>query len=133
MSDRFDYKQHDTELSDVEKICRARFGHGHPNYVKITLEELELHNRKNEEYASGGDALGNFKRVAVIKSLYPNFPWDKPVGVALSFALKSFDAVLWGLATKRDLAIDSYDERLADVGVYVKLMRLLLKEESKKS
>lgn len=116
---------------DLQVICRNRFEHAHQLFIQASIDEMVLHNKKNKEYTQGGDKLGNFNRTAAIRKLYPGFPWSSPVGVAMSYLMKSMDAVMWGLSTNRDLVIDTYDERLADVGVYIKIMRVLLKEGKK--
>lgn len=102
--------------------------HGHPDFYKLTQQELELHSRKNKDYAQGGDPLGNFKRVSVIKKLYPGLPWDSPVGVALGYMLKQLDAAFWMLSQGYEGEVENVDSRLTDVHVYVKIARVLLRE-----
>jgi len=102
--------------------------HGHPDFYKLTEEEIKLHSEKNRDYAQGGDPLGNFKRVSAIKKLYPNLEWDSPTGVALGNMLKQLDAALWMLSQGYEGEVETIDTRLTDVHVYTKLARILYKE-----
>jgi len=101
---------------------------GHPLFYKLTEDEIRLHSRKNKDYALGGDPLGNFRRVANILSQYPGLPITLPAIVAIVYALKQLDASLWMIAMGREGEVESIDSRLADIHVYVKLARILLKE-----
>lgn len=112
----------DTITDRLKKI----FPHGHENFIPLSVEEMGLHSRKNYDYASGGDPLGNFIRVAKILSLYPGFPIDTPVGVLSVYVLKQLDAVLWGLAKKIKHVVEGLDQRLQDISVYSKIARILV-------
>jgi len=102
--------------------------HGHPMFYELTQEEIELHSVKNKDYAQGGDPLGNFKRVSAIKKLYPGFPWESPIGVALGYMLKQLDAAFWMLSQGYEGEVENVDTRLRDVHVYTKIARILNKE-----
>lgn len=101
------------------------FPHGHPKFLPITLKEIELHSKKNHDYASGGDPAGNFKRVAAILALYPNLKLSDPRVVALVYALKQLDAVLWGLNSNITHQVEGLDERLGDISIYSKIVMCL--------
>lgn len=101
--------------------------HGLPDFAEMALKEIELHSDKNHDYAAGGNPAGNFDRVATILSLYPNFPWNRPEGVAMIYALKQIDATCWNLDQARKSKAEGIDGRLQDVGVYSKIIRSLLK------
>lgn len=102
--------------------------HGHPRFYQLTRAEEELHERKNKDYAMGGDPMGNFKRQAAIMALYPNFPKDTAHGVALYNMLKQLDAAMWLLNTNREGEVEGVAERLGDVSVYAKLARIAYEE-----
>ncbi|MFH1547675.1 MAG: hypothetical protein ABIC57_04255 [bacterium] len=119
----------DKELEQVEEIVRRRFPHGHPGFITLTLEELDLHSRKNSDYAKGGDPLGNFKRVASILRNYPNLDVGNPIVIAIVYALKQLDAALWMLSQGYEGQVENVNMRLQDVHVYVKIARLLRGEE----
>ena len=59
--------------------------HGHPRFYEIIEALKDLHSRKNHDYASGGDPLGNFRRVATILAQYPNLKLSNPTVVALVY------------------------------------------------
>ena len=95
---------------------------GHPAFERITKAELDLHEAKNHDYASGGDPLGNFNRVSQILALYPNLPLSDRRVVALVYALKQLDAVLWALNTGLQARVEGLSSRLQDISVYAKLV-----------
>jgi hypothetical protein len=102
---------------------------GHPLFKKLSDEELEIHNAKNKDYTKGGDPLGNFRRVASILALYPNLDLGNPVVVDIVYALKQLDAALWMLAQGYEGEVENIDTRLRDVHVYMKLARILHREQ----
>jgi len=104
--------------------------HGHPDFYKMTEQEIELHSAKNKDYAQGGDPLGNFKRVsAVLKTWGFNIP---PELVCLIYGLKQLDAAFWMLSQGYEGEVENFDTRLTDVHVYAKLARILHKETKEK-
>lgn len=104
------------------KQLREEFPHGHPAFLPITVRELELHSKKNHDYAAGGSPLGNFERVAAILGLYPNLRLSDQRVVALTYALKQLDAVLWGLSENIEHKVEGINERLQDISVYSKIV-----------
>ena len=111
----------------VEQL-RELFPNGHPKFTDMTIDELKLHSDKNYDYAFGGDPLGNFNRVALILSQYPNLDICKPEIVALVYMLKQLDAVLWMMAKGHKGQVEGIDKRLEDVHVYAKIARIILGE-----
>lgn len=105
-----------------EKHC------GHPRFHELTKLESELHNRKNADYARGGDPLGNFYRVADILDNYPKLDLGNPVVVALCYMLKQLDCALWMLNEGFEGDVEGFCERMFDVGVYAKLTQVLREE-----
>jgi len=102
---------------------------GHPMFYELTKDEIKLHSSKNKDYAWGGDPLGNFRRVANILSQYPGLPVSLPAIVAIVYALKQLDAVLWMIAMGYEGGVETIDSRLTDIHVYMKLARILLRED----
>ena len=86
---------------------------------------MELHNRKNRNYAGGGNPLGNFYRVASIEGLYPNLLLGDPAVALMGMVLKQIDNVLWALNNRRFYVEASIDEHLADISVYMKILRCI--------
>ena len=119
------------DLQPLIDELREEFPNGHPDFLPTTVKEIALHDAKNHDYAAGGSPLGNFERVSHILSLYPGFPVDKPYGVALIYALKQIDAVLWGLCKNIDHRVEGIAERLRDISVYAKLASIMHRESSK--
>jgi len=120
----------DEELEKTKKLLKEKFKHGHPKFVDITLDELDLHSKKNKDYAKGGNPLGNFNRVANVLSNYPNLDLSQPKVVALVYTMKQLDAVLWMWSQRYEGEVEGVQDRLKDIHVYVKLIRILVEEES---
>jgi len=101
--------------------------HGHPDFYKMTEEEVALHSAKNKDYAQGGDPLGNFKRVsAVLKTWGFNI---SPALVGLIYMLKQLDCAMWMQSHGYEGEVETFDKRLQDVHVYAKLARILYQEQ----
>lgn len=115
-------------MASLKKLVRK---YGHPTYFKLLDQQAELHERKNRDYAGGGTPLGNFERVGAILALYPGLPVNKPAIVALVYALKQLDAVLFAASVKRELLVDSPQERLTDVAVYTNIAICAIEDEIK--
>jgi hypothetical protein len=116
---------------EITRWLRDLFPHGHKDYISMAIREMELHSKKNFDYASGGDALGNFKRVANILSNYPGLKTtgpQEPAVVALTYALKQLDQVLWSLSRGWAGEVEGMEDRLMDISVYAKLAIILLRE-----
>ena len=109
------------DTNEQERL-RNLYPHGHPDFLPITLGELDLHSKKNHDYAAGGDPLGNFDRVASILALYPGLDLADRRVVALVYALKQLDTVLWGLAKRIVHKVEGLNTRLGDISVYAKLV-----------
>lgn len=102
--------------------------YGHPRFFELTRAEEELHSRKNKDYAGTGDPMGNFNRAAAILKLYPTFPADTNYGVAMIYMLKQFDAAMNLMAERREGQVEGVAERLGDISVYTKLVRIMYEE-----
>jgi len=104
---------------------------GHPRFYELTKHEEDMHSRKNSDYAGGGRPMGNFERVSQILKLYPGFPLDTPYGVSIVYTLKQFDAAMWLLCTGREGQVEGIADRLGDISVYAKLIRIMYEERNK--
>lgn len=107
--------------------------YGHPKFHDMLKEIGDLHDKKNFDYAEGGQQgpLGNFKRIAAIASLYPRTDaWSNPTGVALTYMLKQLDAALMIHTTgKKSKTGENLNERLRDVAIYA-LLAIILSEDA---
>jgi len=113
----------------LRDTLKKEFEYGHPDFVDITIDELDLHSKKNKDYTKGGDPLGNFNRVSNILSNYPKLNLSKPKVVALVYMLKQLDSVLWMWNQGYDGEVEGVQDRLRDVHVYTKLMRILVNKK----
>lgn len=123
--------QHGVDEVGFIDALRTIFPHGHEDFLPTTVKELELHSLKNHDYAKGGSALGNFERVSAILALYPGLNLADKRVVALTYALKQLDAVLWGIAKGIAHKVEGLNERLQDIAVYAKIVMCMCTEEER--
>ena len=117
------------EDPDIEALLRERYPHGHPRFIELCLKMMELHSKKNYDYAHGGNELGNFNRVSAIKKLYPGIDWTTPAATALDYMLKQQDAVMWPWSQGYEGQVEGQGKRIEDIYIYWPIIRLLLEEE----
>lgn len=117
--------------AELEGVLRVAFPYGHKQYLPIAIKQLMLHSEKNHDYASGGSALGNFERVSAILGQYPNLKLSDPRVIALVYALKQLDAVLWGINSNIQHKVEGLDSRLDDIAVYATIVQCMNGEVAK--
>ena len=124
----------EAKIEDLaERLLRRKYLHGHPTFIRMVLQDIDLHDRKNRDYAFGGRPLGNFERVASLVATYPGLKehLDTREGVAILYMLKQLDAFLWATAKGHELS-EGRPERLRDIDVYTTILRCMLEEEGTK-
>ena len=115
---------------NVEMMERLRmlFPHGHPDFLGRMLGLMDLHSRKNKDYAGGGNPLGNFYRRARILDMYPGLDLGDPAVIPLVDMLKQLDAALWLVSQGNEAEVEGPEERLRDIAVYAVIAQILLGE-----
>jgi len=114
---------------NLEEI-REEFPHGHEDFYRIMLELMDLHNRKNHDYASDENPLSNFDRVGHLTDIYDVWNWKVSSGlkIAVIYKLKQFDAFMNLLQQNKEALVEGVPERLKDVAVYSVLEMILFNE-----
>ena len=115
------------------KSLRRLFPNGHENFLPTIIEQLELHSLKNGDYAGKGPACGNFERVAAILALYPGLDLSDKRVVALVYALKQLDAVLYGISKHITHKVEGLIPRLQDIAVYANIVICMVKEAQRQA
>lgn len=120
-------------MSDREENLakiKAMFPHGHRRFYEIMFDLMDLHNRKNHDYASDENPLSNFQRVGHLTDIYDVWGWDvdSSVKVAVIYKLKQFDAFMNLLQEGKTALVEGVPDRLSDVSVYSVLEMILLEE-----
>lgn len=115
----------------VEEALRVIYPNGHKQYLPVVLKQLQLHSDKSGDYAAGGHVFGNFQRVAAILSNYPNLKLSDQRVVALVYALKQIDAVLWGINSNITHKVEGLAPRLDDIAVYATIVQCMDGEAAK--
>lgn len=102
---------------------------GHPKFYQILEELKELHNRKNAQYASSENPLGNFERASrmIEKLLNPEIK-NKRLAYALILASKQIDGVIDILAENKKNTVDELRDKLIDIAIY-SVLAIILDED----
>lgn len=114
------------------EMIKGMFPHGHRKFYEIMFDLMDLHNKKNHDFASDEDPLSNFDRVGHLTDMYDVWGWDvsSSVKVAVIYKLKQFDAFMNLLQQNKKALVEGVPERLKDVAVY-SVLEMILYEESK--
>ena len=124
------------EKNENLKQIQEMFPHGHRDFYKIMFDLMDLHNRKNHDYASDENPLSNFNRVGWLCEKYDVWNWDvsSALKVAVIYKLKQFDAFMNLLQQGKETTamVEGVTERLKDISVYSVIEMLLFEEWSKK-
>jgi len=108
--------------------------YGHPLFYKLTEQDIEVHNKKNYQYASEKDPLGNFKRVGRLchKILNnPNVPDD--LKVSMVFMAKQIDAVYDIIGEGKTNTVEAVEDKFRDISVYAKINNIIYQEHYKEN
>lgn len=105
---------------------------GHPRFYELTAMEEAIHEAKGHDYAANGNPTGNFERVSKILSLYPGLKHNDRAIVAVVYMLKQLDAYLWIKSNGHTPRVEGIGERLGDVSIYAKLIRIIEEETEPK-
>jgi hypothetical protein len=102
--------------------------YGHPMFHTLIEEIRELHEKKNRQYATPEDPLGNFRRTGKIiaKMLKPGL--DPTLASCLAFMSKQVDGVYEIFGEAKTDTIDSLEDKLLDIAVYSIIAMIMVRE-----
>lgn len=103
---------------------------GHPQFYKLLDELAELHAKKNAQYASQSNPLGNFQRTAKLADKLFKPDINKPLAMALCYMAKQVDAVYDIVGENKKNTVDSLEDKLKDIAVYALLCIILSKTDN---
>lgn len=118
-------------MNREEELVKLRetFPNGHKRFYEILLDLMDLHNRKNRDYATKEDPLANFKRVAEWCKKYKLLtPGNEELKVAIIYSLKQWDAALKLVGDNTEGQVEGIPDRLRDVAVYAVLEEIIYGE-----
>lgn len=110
------------KMKPVERTS-GQLHYNDPDFAAMTDNEWDLWSNKGREYVNGGDRLANFNRVAQSLGVTPLQVWAV-------YAAKHWMAIMEYIRSGREGA-EGIESRLADLAVYAKLARLLVREARK--
>lgn len=105
---------------------------GHPMFYEILNEMRDLHDRKNAQYASSKDPLGNFRRGSNIsnKLINPKIK-NKELAYLLVLMSKQIDGVMEMLGEGKDNTVEEIEDKLLDMATYSVIGIILRREENR--
>lgn len=106
--------------------------YGHPTFYKIVEELKQLHSKKNFQYASQGNPLGNFERCGTLAHKLFKEHVPKPLGAAMLLMAKQIDAVYDIVGEGKVGTLEALEDKFQDIAVY-SIICMILIEEGKKS
>lgn len=109
-----------TPKEKITKFIQETYPNGHPMFYTIIIDLMDLHNRKNKDYATADKPLGNFERVGSLCDMYGIWEWDVPssLKVSIIYQLKQFDAGMKLLGSAEEAVVEGIPERFRDNAVY---------------
>ncbi len=113
-------------IKQITVTLKELFPYGHPEFIPLLMQVMQLHSDKNFDYAGGGDPLGNFDRVADFFGMYPNFPTDKSEAIPIINAQKQIDCICWSICQHKDPKVEKLSRRSMDVVVYYLILTIKL-------
>jgi len=105
--------------------------YGHPDFYIILNELRELHSRKNKQYASNTDPLGNFRRCGNMASKLFKEGVPTDLAICLCYMSKQIDGVFEIVGESKKNTVDSLKDKLEDIAVY-SIIAIILSREGKK-
>ena len=113
-------------------ICSAKLPegsqyHGHPGFYKILKEAAELHSKKNFQYATNNNPLGNFNRCGALASKILK-PENKSLAICLAYMSKQVDGVFEMVGENKTGTVEEIKDKLMDILVYAAIAMLLDEE-----
>lgn len=102
--------------------------YGHPMFYEIVNEIRDLHERKNKQYATQDDPLGNFRRTGniIAKMLKPGL--DPKLSSCLAFMSKQVDGVYEMFGEAKTDTPDQLEDKLLDIAVYSIIAMIIIRE-----
>jgi hypothetical protein len=104
---------------------------GHPMFYEIVEEIRDLHNRKNAQYATKDDPLGNFRRTGQIIKKFLKPGLDPTLASLLSFMSKQVDGIYEMFAESKTQTCEEIEDKLLDTAIY-SIIGIILVREAKK-
>jgi len=105
---------------------------GHPMFHQIVEEIRDLHEKKNKQYATTDDPLGNFRRTGQIiaKMLKPGI--DPGLASCLAFMSKQVDGVYEMFGESKTGTCEQIEDKLLDIAVYAIIGMILVRESNQR-
>jgi hypothetical protein len=114
----------------LEHESRKRYGH--PMFYQIVEEIRDLHERKNKQYATQDDPLGNFRRTGQIIKKFLKPGLDPTLASCLAFMSKQVDGVYEMFGESKTDTPDQMEDKLLDIAVYAIIGMILVRESNPK-
>jgi hypothetical protein len=98
-------------------------------FRELVLKYADTYEKKNHDYADGGDEHGAFIRVADFFKNYPNLRLDDPLVICYVYMFKQLEAVLWNRNNGHDMSVEGIKDKMGDISIYSTIATMLLEDE----
>lgn len=102
---------------------------GHPRFYELLAELAILHHRKNSQYTTANDPLGNFRRCGALASKILR-PANKPLAIALAYMSKQVDGVFEIVGEDKKDTVEELKDKLRDIAVYSIICEILSEDSA---
>jgi hypothetical protein len=101
---------------------------GHPKFYELGEQENDLYSAKHYQYATDSDPMSNFRLCGnlIRKMLKPGV--DPTIAAALCLMSKQVVGIYEIVGEGKTDTIESLEDKLKDVGIYSRIIRILLQE-----
>jgi len=118
------------EREELIKKLRELCPFGHPNFYEKIVDVAILHNKKNFQYATINNPLGNFKRCGALASKILK-PDNKELAIALCYLSKQVDGVYEMVGENKTGTVEELKDKLLDIACYA-IICIILNDEYEK-
>ena len=102
--------------------------YGHPLFYKVCEELMELHSKKNYQYATIDNPLGNFNRCGEMNKVLFKEDVNPYIATILIYMSKQWDGLLQIVGLGKTEICDQLEDKAFDLACYAIIMIIKLRE-----
>jgi len=103
--------------------------YGHPKFYRILDELADLHSKKNHQYATKDNPLGNFTRTGYLTKKLWKEGIDERLAIALAYMSKQVDGVYEMVGEGKKDTVEELKDKLMDIAIYSVICIILCEEK----
>jgi len=107
--------------------------YGHTEFYKVCEELMDLHSRKNYQYATVDNPLGNFNRCGDMTKILFKPEVDPSLAILLAYMSKQWDGVLQMVGLGKSEVCDQLEDKFFDLACYSIIAIVKIRERRNKN